>query len=175
MENEQLLEAYQAGDELAFEQLYRELFPSIYSFIFRYTLDEQLSADLAQDTLIQLEQVLEQFDSSKGTVKAFSFQIAYRMMLNKLNRQKKWRSLLPFLVPKEQFKHTSDDKMTIQHAIQKLPDKQRAVVLLAYYEDLPQAQIADILQIKPGTVKSRLHTAMSTLRVLLKEEFQIEK
>ena len=59
MENEQLLEAYQAGDELAFEQLYRELFPSIYSFIFRYTLDEQLSADLAQDTMIQLQQVLE--------------------------------------------------------------------------------------------------------------------
>ena len=48
--------------------------------------------------------------------------------------------------------------------VQRLPDHQRAVVVLRFYEDLPEAEIAEILGCRVGTVKSRLHRALATLR-----------
>ena len=48
--------------------------------------------------------------------------------------------------------------------VQRLPDHQRAVVVLRFYEDLPEAEVARILGCRVGTVKSRLHRALATLR-----------
>ena len=45
-----------------------------------------------------------------------------------------------------------------------LPDRQRAVIVLRYYEDLSEAQIADVLGCAPGTVKSQSHAGMTALR-----------
>ncbi|GAF64799.1 putative RNA polymerase [Bacillus sp. TS-2] len=53
----------------------------------------------------------------------------------------------------------------------KLPEKQRAVIILAYYHDLSQEDISSILSIPKGTVKSRLHTAILRLKELLKEDY----
>jgi RNA polymerase sigma-70 factor (sigma-E family) len=49
-------------------------------------------------------------------------------------------------------------------ALRRLPPRQRAVVVLRFYEDLPYDQIAEILDCPPGTVKSSLHRALSRLR-----------
>ncbi len=66
---------------------------------------------------------------------------------------------------------SADEKLTIQEAILQLSEKQRAVILLVYYHDLPQEEIAQILSIPLGTVKSRLHNAIKTLKEELKEDF----
>jgi len=79
--------------------------------------------------------------------------------------------MVPFLVPTSSPRISADEKLTIQEAILRLPDKQRAVILLVYYHDLPQEEIAQILSIPLGTVKSRLHNAMRTLKEELKEDF----
>jgi RNA polymerase sigma factor (sigma-70 family) len=52
-------------------------------------------------------------------------------------------------------------------AILGLPARQRAVVVLRYYEDLSEKQIADVLGCRPGTVKSQAAAALSTLRTAL--------
>jgi len=165
------MEAYKNGGIEGFEQLYSRLYEPLYCFLFRYTREEQLSIDIVQDTFERLQYIKEDFDQQKGTVKAFLFQIAYRLMINKLNRRKKWRTLFPFLVPTESRRLSADEKLTIQEAILQLPDKQRAVILLVYYHDLPQEEIAQILSIPLGTVKSRLHNAIKTLKEELKEDF----
>ena len=48
-----------------------------------------------------------------------------------------------------------------------LPTKQRAAVVLRYYEDLPDAEIAEILDCSPATVRSQIHRALATLRTTL--------
>ena len=169
--NEEWMEAYKRGDVEGFENLYSHLYEPLYCFLFRYTREEQLSIDIVQDTFERLQYVKDDFDQYRGTVKAFLFQIAYRQMINKLNRRKKWRTLLPFLTPTPSYSLSSDEKLTVQQAILKLPDKQRGVILLAYYHDLPQEEIAQILSIPLGTVKSRLHNAMKALKEELKEDF----
>ncbi|MFJ7736984.1 RNA polymerase sigma factor [Lysinibacillus sp. NPDC097287] len=169
--NEEWMEAYKSGDVVGFENLYSRLYEPLYCFLFRYTREEQLSIDIVQDTFERLHLIKDDFDHRKGTVKAFLFQIAYRLMINKLNRRKKWRTLFPFLTPTPSYCLSSDEKLTVQQAILKLPDKQRGVILLAYYHDLPQEEIAQILSIPMGTVKSRLHNAIKALKEELKEDF----
>lgn len=67
---------------------------------------------------------------------------------------------------------TSDDLPVLDHALLwplvcALPTRQRAVVVLRYYEDLTEAQIADVLGCAPGTVKSQASAAMKALRLAL--------
>jgi len=50
-------------------------------------------------------------------------------------------------------------------ALQHLPPRQRAVVVLRYFEDLSEREVAQVLGIRPGTVKSRLHYALERLEV----------
>lgn len=163
--------AYQAGDDEALGRIYEQMKHPLYLFIYRYTQDEQLSIDVVQDTFVKVQKYKHTFSPEKGTLKNFLFQTAYRIMIDKLNRQKMWYRVMPFLKPEhQQFEHP-EDKMTVQHAIRTLPEKQRSVILLTYYHDLSQAEIAQILKIPTGTVKSRLHHAISNLKNILGGDF----
>ncbi len=162
---EEWMTAYQNGDEDALERIYTLLKQPIYSFIFRCTRDEQLSIDIVQDTFVKLQRYKHHYNPKHGKLKSYLFQTAYRLMITKLNRRKKWRSLLPFLAPLQQSEELPhSDRMTIREAVARLPDIQRAVVLLFYYHDMPQEEIAQILGIPIGTVKSRLHAAIKKLK-----------
>lgn len=170
------MQQVQNADTEALGILYERLRDPLYCFLYRYTKEEQLSIDIVHDTFEVLQKKKATYVAEKGTVKAFVFQVAYRIMINKLNRRKRWQRLIPFLVPTtEPKKLEPDETLLIQLAITALPDKQRAVILLAYYEDLPIADIAQILDIPAGTVKSRLHHAMKALKEALKEDFLHEK
>ncbi|MEX2553042.1 MAG: SigE family RNA polymerase sigma factor [Actinomycetota bacterium] len=60
--------------------------------------------------------------------------------------------------------------LDVWQAVRMLPDRQRLTVILRYYEDLPDAEIANLMGCSVGTVKSQLAKARSTLAHLLKEE-----
>ncbi|CAB4733428.1 unannotated protein [freshwater metagenome] len=57
----------------------------------------------------------------------------------------------------------------VWQAVRDLPPRQRAVIVLRYYDDLSERQIADVLRCRPGTVKSQASAALATLRVRLEE------
>jgi RNA polymerase sigma-70 factor, ECF subfamily len=168
---EELMIAYQNGDDQALELIYSLLKQSLYSFIFRYTRDEQLSIDIVQDSFVKLQRYKHNYDPSKGKLKSYLFQIAYRLMIAKLNRRKKLRTLSPFLTPVTSEGIHHSDRMSIREAIAGLPENQRAVILLFYYHDMTQGEIASILDIPKGTVKSRLHTAIKRLKDELEGDF----
>lgn len=144
-------------------EMYRE---PLYRFVFRYTGDQQLSIDVVQDTF---EKLLNhhQYSPGKGKFKTYLFQIAYNTMATKLKRRKKLWSLLPFMATEKISDISMDDKLTVQKAVQQLPELQRAVVLLTYYHGLTQKEAADILGLPLGTVKSRQHHAMKKLKEYL--------
>lgn len=168
--DEQLMLDFQQGDQAAFGLLYERLYEPLYCFLIRYTAEIDLSVDTVHDTFEQLQKKKHLYDVNKGKVKAFTFQIAYRLLINTLNRRKKWHTLLPFLVRKEIEDADHTNRLAIEEALQQLSENQRAVIILAYYEDATQEEIAQILQIPIGTVKSRLHHAMKSLKQILKEE-----
>lgn len=167
-----MLKVQQNNNEEAFNRLYTLLKPSLYSFLFRYTRDEQLSADLVQDAFMQLHRNKNRYQPDKGSVKTYLFQIAYHLMINKIERKKRWTKLLPFLVPQHYADPTtkSNDRVTVREAIMKLPESHRAVIILSYYHDMPHAEISEIIGIPVGTVKSRLHHSLKSLRTYLEVE-----
>lgn len=73
--------------------------------------------------------------------KTYLFQIGYRLMINKLNRRKKWRTLFPFLVPIQEKEFSHEDRLTVREAILKVPEEQRAVLILSYYHDMQQKEL----------------------------------
>jgi len=164
---EELMLAYQSGDKQAGEKLYVLIKPALYTFLYRFNRDEQLSIDLVQDTFLMLERKKHMYELEKGKIKTYLFQIGYRLMINKLNRRKKWRTLLPFLVPIQEKEFSHEDRLTVREAILKVPEEQRAVLILSYYHDMQQKEIAEILNIPIGTVKSRLHNGIKKLKQLL--------
>lgn len=62
---------------------------------------------------------------------------------------------------------TSDLRMSMRQALLRLPEPQRAVLVLRYYEDLNETQIAEVLRCSVGTVRSRTHRAVARLREIL--------
>ena len=86
-------------------------------------------------------------------------------------RKKGWRNERPteFLPETPRSGHESDlsERRTVIDALGTLPPRQRAVVVLRYYEDLSVAQVAHALGITEGTVKSQTSEALSKLRALL--------
>ena len=63
----------------------------------------------------------------------------------------------------------SDDRALVREALQRLPERQREVLLLRYYDDLSEAEIAKRLGCAPGTVKSAAARALRALRLMLPE------
>ena len=173
--NEQLMMAYQNGDQEALAELYENMYEPLYCFLIRYTSEVDLSIDTVHDVFETVQKKKEVYEAQIGTVKAFLFQIAYRLLINKLQRRKRWRKLLPSLVPKETKSLAAEDRLTIQTAISELSENHRAVILLAYYEDATQDEISQILHIPIGTVKSRLYHAIKQLKQQLKVDFQDER
>jgi RNA polymerase sigma factor (sigma-70 family) len=62
---------------------------------------------------------------------------------------------------------TDPEARLLLDAIRALSPRRRAVVVLRYYEDLPEAEVAEILRIKPGTVRATLHQALAELRKVI--------
>lgn len=151
------------GSSETIETLYEIYREPLYKFIFRYSGDQQLSIDTVQDTF---EKMLknQRYSLEKGKFRTYLFQIAYNTMVTKLKRRKKFWSLLPFVAFDRTTDITMEERLSVQKAVQQLPELQRAVVLLTYYHDLTQKEAAEILGIPVGTVKSRLHHAMKKLK-----------
>ena len=132
-----------------------------------------MSIDLVQDTFLTLERKKHMYELEKGKIKTYLFQIGYRLMINKLNRRKSGVRFCHFSADSEkEFSH--EDRLTVREAILKVPEEQRAVLILSYYHDMQQKEIAEVLDIPVGTVKSRLHNGIKKLKQLLEVD-EIER
>ncbi|MEZ5191533.1 MAG: SigE family RNA polymerase sigma factor [Nocardioides sp.] len=85
-------------------------------------------------------------------------------------RRRRWREVATDVTPetgRDGHEAATDDRLALRQALGALSPRQRAVVVLRFYEDLPVAEVADLLGCSPGTVKSQTHDAVARLRSLL--------
>ena len=127
--------------------------------------------DAVQETFVKVYHSLPEF---KGDAKFETW--LYRIAVNTaydINRKRKSFSKLISSWLESQEKQTPpslDQKMLVQEALMKLPFKDRTVLVLHYLEGYKQDEIAELLDIPPGTVKSRLHHARKNMERILKED-----
>jgi RNA polymerase sigma-70 factor (ECF subfamily) len=180
MNDVQLLKRYAAGDEGAFQEIVRQYQDSVYTFLRRFLNRSDLLDDVFQETFLQLYVSRNSFDVSKP-LRPWLFTIAANKAKDALRRTQRIDATnLGSLFDSED--HSLDDVLnTLDHdehrpyddliqeetaaavkrVIARMPAKLREVLLLAYFHKFPYGEIAGILGIPVGTVKSRLHTAVN--------------
>lgn len=153
----------------------------IYNFCLHLTRDRELAEDLYQDTFLTAIQKQKQIDDA--TVKGYLLSISIGLWKN-AKRKVAWRNRIapmgqfedvtePFLRYTEKDSVLEEEEKTvIRNAVLRLSEKYRIVILLFYMQELSQEEIANVLHIPIGTVKSRLYTAKQLLKSELEEYFR---
>lgn len=137
-----------------------------------YCGDYHAAEDLVQEALVKLGSRWESVRD--GSPDAYVRRILYR---DAVSRWRKWGREMPYAAqPGERdlldsrAEASVDDWVAgadVRAALGELPPRQRAVIVLRYFEDLAEVDIADALGISPGTVKSQASKALATLRRLM--------
>jgi RNA polymerase sigma-70 factor (ECF subfamily) len=159
------------GDEAAFADLFHQYKNLVYKTAYLMLEDPQEAEDTLQEVFIRVHRSLGSFDPDRGAFTTWLYRVTVNHCLNRRRKDRRVvhsldEGVLPNRVngrqrPPETQVETDE---TIRQALGNLSEKLRAVVVLRYFWDLPYAEIADILDIPTGTVKSRLNLALNHLR-----------
>ena len=180
--DEHLIDMYRQGREEAFAVLVNRYQQELFHFLVRFTSNRAAAEDVFQDTFLQVYQSIDSFETSRR-FKPWLFTIAANKARDHLRRSKR-RSTVPLSasvqsVSDEQDRQFLDlmeadlplpedeaarkeTQQRVSQVVDSLPDHLREILLLAYFHQFPYQQIADMLEIPLGTVKSRLHSAVGT-------------
>lgn len=161
-----LVERAQRGDREAFTSLAFELSDRLFAVAHRILRDFDAAGDALQVTLLRIWRDLPALrDPSR--VEAWAYRILVRVChdeLRKLRRQAPALHLLGVDGAEEDPAISIADREQLDRAFRTLTSEQRAAIVLQYYRDLTLSEIADVLQVPIGTVRSRLHYAKRALR-----------
>ncbi len=176
-----------AGDERSFELLLQRYRTPLVNFLYRMVRAREEAEDLAQEVFLRVYRARKDYvPSAKFTT--WLFRIATNLALNSVRDNRYQRMEVSLDAPVtvdaedgdekpldiaekhpniEQYLVEESRKKMIRHAIDKLPEKQRAAVLLHKYQELDYGDIAKILECSESALKSLLFRAYETLRVEL--------
>jgi RNA polymerase sigma-70 factor, ECF subfamily len=158
-----------AGETPAFAELVRRHQGKVRGLLLRLCGDRTLADDLAQEVFLRAYRGLWGFEgrSSFGT---WLYRISYNAYLNHSTRVRKWSSLptaydAETAAPDDALSPPRADlRRDLEAAVATLPQRYRGVVVLYYLQDLSYPEIAEILDVPLGTVKTHLHRAKRLLR-----------
>jgi len=175
----ELLQRHLDGDPEAFGALVRRYHRELFNFLVRFTGDVALAEDVFQDAFLQLHISAATFDMSRR-LKPWLFTIAankardamrksYRRRAASLDatvigsgsQETTYAELMPADVPAPGESLVNlETRQAVQNVIRQMPESLRTVLLLSYFNEFPYKEIAEILDVPLGTVKSRLHAAV---------------
>lgn len=149
------------------------MWPRLFRTAYALTGSIDVAEELVQDALVQLFvhwRKVQQADSRE----AYARRVVVNLATSRWRSRSRRREVLVPDAGADRsvagFEHEVAESESLWTAIQALPPRQRAVVVLRYYEDLSERQIADVLAIAPGTVKSLGSAAMTKLRVTFTDQ-----
>lgn len=173
---DQLLERKQATEDQIVTYLVAHFYAPMHHLALTILHDALAADDVAQETLLKAANRIHQYEPHTN-LKAWVYRIGINEARAHLRRQKaqqRWQSWLK----REAERDTavpSPETLAIQNerdqklwqAVNQLPDKHRLPILLRYSHNLTTPEIAEVLALPPGTVRSRLHYAHQQLHHLL--------
>ena len=174
--DEQLMARAANGSDTAFEELYRRYARRLKGFFFmQLGGDEELAADATHDVFLRAYEARERFQKGRK-VDTWLFTIAYNICRNHY-RSNAYEAQLLATLDKEPLSsqqiEVELDAATLDQALEQmladLPAPLHHLFSLHYQEELTIPQIAEIVGIPEGTVKSRLHKTMNIIRKKLKK------
>ncbi len=168
-----IVERAQRGDPDAFEVLVRETGGRLVGLAFRILRDPAAAEDAVQQTLVTAWRELPGLRDPER-VEAWLYRILVRACAaeaRRLGRMRRGvRDVSPEAAPGSDALRLVADRDEIERGFRRLTPDQRTVIVLRYWADLRQEEIAETMGIPLGTVKSRLHHATAALRAALEAE-----
>lgn len=166
-----LLRRIVARDETAFHLLYRRHAPAVMAVSYRFLGDRESAADVTQLSFLRLWTRAATIDARDGRLRPWLLLVARNAAIDRGRRKRLGAIVFERLVP--MLRNEPDVAETIVRGAQKrathdlldtLGAEQRQIVELAYFGELTQTEIATLLELPLGTVKSRLRLAFGHLR-----------
>ncbi len=175
----ELLTRYTAGDEDAFRELVNRYRNSLYAFLRQFLNRQDLVEDVFQETFLQLFSSRASFDTSRP-LRPWLFTIAANKAKDALRKWQRTSAVqigtmadsqeLSFddmlntvtadnTMPYEELQR-NETAARVARIVEEMPENLREILVLAYFQRFSYKQMAEILGIPIGTVKSRLHTAV---------------
>jgi len=174
--DEQLMARAAAGSDTAFEELYRRYARRLKGFFFmQLGGDEELAADATHDVFLRAYEARSRYQEGRK-VDTWLFTIAYNICKNHYRSNAYEAQLLASLdaepVSNQQIEVDLDAAIldeALAQVLNELPAPLHQIFSLHYQEELTIPQIAEIVGVPEGTVKSRLHKTMNIIRKKLKQ------
>ncbi len=167
----QLIQGVIRRDESAFLALYDRFSARVHALTLRILRNPVLAEEATQDTFMKLWGRAHAYMSDRGSLDVWLLTIARRTALDRLRFENR-RPIIDHQDLDDGWFTQSDGAVhlletrwrSLYFAVQSLPEEQRQVIELAYYQGLSQSEIAEFLGWPLGTVKSRMRTGMERLR-----------
>jgi RNA polymerase sigma-70 factor (sigma-E family) len=151
-------------------ELYRAHLPRAIALAYLLTGNPAVAEDLAQEAFLRAASRFPQI-RDPNSFPAYLRRTVINLWKNSLRRQRRVQAYLARQNPRTLEDQPVDlaTRYAVRAALVRLGPRQRAAIVLRYYEDLPERQIAELLGCRPGTVKSLLARGMDSLRTDLGE------
>ncbi len=163
----ELIGAMAAGDGRALDELYRRYERPLHAFLYRHGGSRDLD-DRMQETWLHVVRAASRYDPARR-FSTWLFQIALNLCRDARRRpppEPVDPDAAASAVVDAGNTQATEDALDAARLLAALPEAQRSVVVLRYYADLTEAEVAEILECPLGTVKSRMHQALARLTSL---------
>lgn len=165
---QELVEALQQRVGKAFGYLYDHYSAALNGIIIDILQDEEAAMDVLQEVFIKIWKQIDQYDAAKGRLFTWMFNIARNAAID-TTRRKEWQtkkqrhSVNEYTYLPDKSPHPVEDA-GLRKLIQSLKAEYKVLIELSYFQGYTQEEIADILKLPLGTVKTRIRTAILQLK-----------
>lgn len=172
------LEAVGRGrDRAAFAELFAHFAPRLKAFFMKAGAEAEAAEEVVQETMINVWRKAGQFDPSRASASTWIFTIARNMRIDLLRKARRPQPDPddPAMVPDEpaqadEWLSAEEEAVELRAAVAELPEEQKHILHLAFFEEKSHGTIADELGLPLGTVKSRIRLAFKRIRSRLEPD-----
>lgn len=169
------LQGAATGDEQAFARFYDLAAPMVYGLALRVIKNPALAEEVSQEVFVELWRLAPRYDSAKGSPRAWAAAIAHRRAVDRVRSEQAARNRDE---RDGQFKppahdsvaeevETKFDRDRVGEALGQLGDAQREALTLAFYGGHTYVNVARILSVPEGTIKTRIRDGLAKIRDIL--------
>jgi RNA polymerase sigma-70 factor (ECF subfamily) len=168
-----LLARVAEGDQVAFSQLYDQTSGRVLGLVRRLLKDHAQSEEVTQEIFLEVWQNAQRYDPAKGSATTWILTMSHRRAVDRIRSSQSTRdrdTRIGLRDMETAYDSVSESvEITVEHervgqALQRLTELQRQAVTLAYYGGYSHSEVAEMLKVPIGTVKTRLRDGMIRLR-----------